>query len=154
MHEDDIRNGLRVINAIAFVSAMQWQAFLPTLPLLVTRTLGLPVDMVAWPYAVFTASGLMSIPLLLPLTRRFSTLTITIAAFAARIIAGLVHSIGIYAPPRVAFSLIVLSRAIHGITVLLFTLGLSWIGARVPTDQKPAAIAHRMSGHAFDWVAD
>ena len=60
-----------------------------------------------------------------------------------RILAGIIHVVALMRPSAHSMLLVLISRAIHGLTLLLIPLNVAWLGVHVPIEEKPQALAVR-----------
>mmetsp|Transcript_42805 Transcript_42805/g.112605 ORF Transcript_42805/g.112605 Transcript_42805/m.112605 type:complete len:497 (-) Transcript_42805:676-2166(-) len=125
------------------LSGVQWQAFVPALALLVTRGMHLSMDGVGQIYAVFISTSIVGFLGLPQIVKYVTPYTLLRRAFEMRFVAGLIHIAGLWKITPYSMPLVLISRAIHGFTLLLVPLNVTWIGANTPDSEKPGVLAER-----------
>lgn len=123
----------------------QWQCYVPTLALLTSQDLGLPITAIGWLYFAFVGMSIVSSTLLSAHLKYYSPFTLLWTGYTLRAVSGVLHVIGCAYAARVptAMSLLIASRLVHGYTILLFPLSVVWIGAREAAEQRPSTLASR-----------
>ena len=73
-----------------------------------------------------------------------------VLGYALRLVSGLLHATACAVPTSISFAgfgvpllLLLLSRIVHGYTILVFPLSVVWIGAREKQEEKAPALATR-----------
>ena len=64
-------------------------------------------------------------------------------AFELRTVAGLLHVVGLLSVGPLSLPLLLLSRVVHGVTLLLVPLIVTWLGTNMPHHEKPQVLAER-----------
>ena len=58
------------------------------------------------------------------------------SGFALRALSGSLHAAGCLVLTQLSMPLLIMSRIVHGYTILLFPLSVVWIGARETVEQR------------------
>ena len=115
-------------------------AFVPTLPLLLTQTLGHDVSVVGHLYAVFSTACLVGMLAVAPLMRYASPRAALLLALSLRSAAGALHLAGCARATAASLPLLFASRLAHGLSQSVLVLSAVWVGARVPPHERPRHI--------------
>ena len=96
-------------------------------------------------YLVFILLSTLSYLALQWLLGFTSAYTLLHRAFEVRMASGLLHvaALSLMHTPDASMGLLLVSRALHGATLLLVPLAVVWIGTHAPDKSKPAALAER-----------
>jgi MFS family permease len=134
-----------IINLSGGLSGFQWQAFVPSLPLMLVNGLAEPPSAVGTVYLVFILAATVSYLFLPKLLQHLSAYQVLQHSFELRGLSGLVHvaTLSLCKGSSLCMPLLLLSRLIHGATLLLVPLAVVWIGVNVPDAEKPGALAER-----------
>lgn len=115
------------------------QGYLPTMPLLVTEVMGLETTTLGYLYSTKMACNLVGCFALVPLLRNFSARKATIAFLVLRAVSGLIHGVALLQMSSWTLPLLYLRSALHGFSLGGMILSPTWIAARIPESEQPAA---------------
>jgi len=135
------RKCLNVLFLSQFLTPFSVQAYAPTLPLLIGVGLGKPA-LIATLYSFFTVACISSFIVMGIALQKVTIRSLLLGAYSLRLIAGLVHCAGaIDLSSSDAFKLVICGRVMHGLTLATLSITNSWVGVRLPAEERRNVIA-------------